>query len=237
MVFFQVISIFSFFSVYTALRWLRDRETADGKPSREHEMLVEGFRKSEAVAELTKNCQVKNGAELVVQLLMKVFKAVSANYKDRFGYVHCLLLDDQIVFMTQYFAKLYEKIKEKQMLPEQAMACVAGGGIQLSMWIEIMDLCTRKRLFKGNYSLHRRAYWGENEKVFSDATLLSSYHCLVRAFENGRSVQVEKQDIGSEENQIQILFDGFSRLTREKSLNPSQNNDPHRELRTSAMVY
>jgi hypothetical protein len=196
----------------------------------EHAALVREFQGSAVVARF-KNFDSKNNPVLEVAVLQDIFTTLKTQLPSRFSYFHCLHRDDQAVFEQQLMLAFQDEANNAGKPLEEVLARVASGGVTMAMWQDVMDRSASQGLFTHQYVLYRRAYWGENSNEFSDNTLYSFYHCVVRKFE----VNPANRSTGT----IAILFDGYGHLSQLSSwfLNPSQNADPNRHLPPDLVIY
>jgi hypothetical protein len=208
----------------------------------EHEMLVEEFKRSSVVAKF-KNFDGKNNPVLDISVLKDIFNALKTKLPSRFSYFTCLHQSDQPRFEEQLMVMLQERAAKHTMAVEEVLARVASGGIELSMWIEVMQTCAAGGLLQHRYALYRRAYWGENSNEFSENTIYSFYHCKLMDFvvrDAGTAVGPSSDtDDSISSEAIPILYDGYGHLNQLSNwfLNPSRNIDHRRQIPSDTVVY
>jgi hypothetical protein len=205
--------------------------------AQEHALLEQEFRQSPIVARF-KTPDGKNSSLLEETILMDIFETLKQKLTSRFTYVRCLDIQDQRPFAQEMMKILQQKAERNELRAEEVLARVASGGISLTLWVKVMQQCAAKRLLHHNYTLFRRAYWGENSHDFTETTIYSFYHCKVADFVVGGVSSGRDDTPASAEESIPILFDGYGYLSRLSYwfLNPSQFTDPDREL-PSVTVY
>ena len=155
--------------------------------------------------------------DITEKYLTRVFFGVYNNTTDRFCYYRCLASNDSALFLHLFF----QKVMQMKISNGAKVAQVASGGINLSMWCDIM----RHDGFNNQYKLFRRAYWGENNRNYCKSTTLTSHHVPIDTFgqQHGKKV-------------INILFD-HQHLAILKEVEVSKGCDPEYICNKNVDVY